>query len=315
MLAPNLPPLTPSTSGVAPITDSHHAAAQAKCSNCGTDVSGRYCGACGQETKLHAHSLRGFVAEAVEVLTHGDSRLWRTLGPLIWRPGFLTQQFLIGRRASYLPPFRLYIVLSVLFFLVFSVSGPLPTKSLEMGPGGSADSGIGSTGEAASTDELCRTSVSNLPGPDWIRRPFLRACLRTNADQSRELGREFIHNMGRAMFVFLPVLAAFMLCLYRHPRRFYVDHLLLLVHNQAFLFLLMSVYLVAWHWLRASIWTAGLTAAAIGYALFYMIRSMQMVYAESPFRTAIKFSALATGYIVSAVCMVLLTGVYTAEFI
>jgi Protein of unknown function (DUF3667) len=117
------------------------------------------------EFAFHSPSLRSFVAEATEVLTHGDSRLRRTLAPLICCPGLLTQQYLLGRRASYLPPFRLYVVLSVLFFLVFSFSGPLTTKSLETGPGAAVAGRTASNGEPASTEELCRSSVSHLQGP------------------------------------------------------------------------------------------------------------------------------------------------------
>lgn len=312
MAPPDTVPLSSAATGVARVADSRVAAAQAKCSNCGADVSGRYCSACGQKVEVLSHSLWSFVAQAAEVLTHGDSRLWRTLGQLVSHPGFLTQQFLIGRRASYLPPFQLYIVLSVVFFMVFSFSGPVSTKSLET-PAGAIAGRVDARRDAQSIEELCRSAVSPLPGPEWIRRPFLSACLRTNADQSRELGRDFIHNLGRAMFVFLPLLAGIMMCLYRRPKRFYVDHLLLLVHNQAFLFLLLSTYLIATHWLRASAWTWSMTATAIAYGLYYIARSLRTVYAEGALRTAAKFTALAIGYGVCAVCMVYLTGIYTSE--
>lgn len=47
-----------------------------------------------------------------------DSRLWRTIIPLLLRPGRLTKDYLEGRRARYMPPFRMYLVLSVIFFVV-----------------------------------------------------------------------------------------------------------------------------------------------------------------------------------------------------
>ena len=65
----------------------------------------------------HVHTLSHFAAEAFESLTHADSRVWKTLGYLLARPGLLTREFLDGRRARYLPPFRLYIVISLVFFL------------------------------------------------------------------------------------------------------------------------------------------------------------------------------------------------------
>lgn len=51
-----------------------------------------------------------------------DSRLWRTLVPLLVRPGFLSAEFNAGRRARYMPPFRLYLVISFLLFLVVSLT-------------------------------------------------------------------------------------------------------------------------------------------------------------------------------------------------
>src|SRR5687768_18420722 len=59
-----------------------------------------------------------FAGEAFESITHADSRLWRTLGFLLAKPGRLTREFFDGRRAAYLPPFRLYLVISVAFFLL-----------------------------------------------------------------------------------------------------------------------------------------------------------------------------------------------------
>ena len=57
------------------------------CLNCHEPLKGRYCSACGQRHEQHIHSLREFLAEATEVITHADSRLWRTLSPLLFRPG------------------------------------------------------------------------------------------------------------------------------------------------------------------------------------------------------------------------------------
>src|SRR5215469_6728606 len=89
----------------------------ARCDNCGAAVTGRYCAACGQRLEPPLHTLWHFIAVTTEDLTHTDSRLWRTLGALLCRPGYLTREFLAGRRARYLPPVRLYLVISVVFFL------------------------------------------------------------------------------------------------------------------------------------------------------------------------------------------------------
>lgn len=88
------------------------------CLNCGTELRGQYCGSCGQRARNRLISLWELLSDAFGDLLELDSRLWRTLIPLLIRPGQLTRDYLEGRRARYMPPFRMYLVLSLVFFLV-----------------------------------------------------------------------------------------------------------------------------------------------------------------------------------------------------
>jgi hypothetical protein len=89
-----------------------------ECLNCGAHLRGQYCGNCGQRARSRLISLWELVRDAFGDLFELDSRLWQTLVPLMIRPGRLTHDYLQGRRARYMPPFRMYLVLSLLFFLV-----------------------------------------------------------------------------------------------------------------------------------------------------------------------------------------------------
>ena len=89
-----------------------------ECLNCGAHLRGQYCGNCGQRARSRLISLWELVRDAFGDLFELDSRLWQTLVPLVIRPGQLTYDYLQGRRARYMPPFRMYLVLSLLFFLV-----------------------------------------------------------------------------------------------------------------------------------------------------------------------------------------------------
>jgi hypothetical protein len=71
----------------------------------------------------HVHSTPKMIGEFIEDLFHADHRVWRTLKPLLFKPGLLTTEYLRGKRVTYTPPFRLYIVLSLIFFLFTSLSG------------------------------------------------------------------------------------------------------------------------------------------------------------------------------------------------
>jgi len=94
------------------------AADNPNCLNCGTRLGGQYCGNCGQRSRNRLISIWQLLQEAFGDLLELDSRLWRTILPLLVRPGQLTRDYLEGRRARYMPPFRTYLVLSVIFFVV-----------------------------------------------------------------------------------------------------------------------------------------------------------------------------------------------------
>ena len=105
------------------------------CANCGAALSGRYCAQCGQRADTAAHSVGHFLWEAIEALTHADSRVWGTLQPLLRSPGFLTREFFAGRRARYVQPLRLYLILSVVFFVISALlSGGTAEHSPRQGP-------------------------------------------------------------------------------------------------------------------------------------------------------------------------------------
>ena len=88
------------------------------CLNCGAYLRGQYCAVCGQRSHGRLISLWELVRDAFGDLFELDSRLWQTLVPLLRRPGRLTHDYLQGRRARFMPPFRMYLVLSLLFFVV-----------------------------------------------------------------------------------------------------------------------------------------------------------------------------------------------------
>ncbi len=289
-------------------------------------VSGKYCSACGQSVEYHLHSMWDLLGEAAEVLTHADSRLWRTLGSLVSRPGWLTRQFIDGRRARYLSPFRLYFVLSVLFFVTVSIAAspatqprtmtvavPPMTSDLQGEPQDSADYQIANP----TAEQICEAIVGHslIPGANRMRQTFLSACVKSQADNGRQLLDNFIRNMGRAMFLFLPVLAGLTKLMYWRPRRSYVTHLLLLIHNQAFAFLVMAIALAASHWMFPDKRLVLPAVLLLGYLVYYLYRSMRRVYEESRLRTLLKFTALSVGYLACAVCTVLLTGLYSAEML
>src|ERR1700684_52380 len=94
-----------------------------ECGNCGATLMGPYCFDCGQHRHESARSVSALFEDAWHVATHVDGRFWQTLYILLFKPGKLTKEYFAERRARYLPPVRLYLVLSVLFF-AFGLATP-----------------------------------------------------------------------------------------------------------------------------------------------------------------------------------------------
>jgi hypothetical protein len=89
------------------------------CLNCGTETTGRYCPACGQENIEPKQTVWHLITHFFSDITHFDGKFFLTVKDLFAKPGFLSREYMIGRRASYLDPIRMYIFTSAIFFLIF----------------------------------------------------------------------------------------------------------------------------------------------------------------------------------------------------
>jgi hypothetical protein len=275
-------------------------ASPAACANCGAPGVARYCAQCGQRSEPHIHSLWGFIAEATESLTHADSRVWRTLFALLLRPGFLTVEFLRGRRASYLPPFRLYLVISLAFFVVLSLgserSGELAVTARPSEP----------------AQPACKQLTYEGPGQSWLQPRLDAACARLAKDGGQALSRELLHNLPRAMFVFLPLLAALMTLLYWRPPRFYVEHLLFLVHSQSAAYLIGTLGLAVDRVAPRGELARYVTWASLLYLVWYFYAALRRVYGNGTTRSLAKLAVIGLAYLVGGVLMLAATALVSA---
>jgi hypothetical protein len=330
------------------------------CANCHATLTGEYCAECGQRHEPHLHTVAHFASEAFESISHADSRLWRTIGYLLVRPGFLTRQFFDGKRVRYLPPFRLYLVISVLFFVAVGLpdgaavkididgAPATPEQRIEQMKGTAAelrkDAGPAASVLAATADALERQAEAEraaLEGAKALANPvkglakrnaftefcneftpdptanenyqrMRKSCEKIAEDGGADLGKSIVHNIPKAMFVFLPLLALGMKLLYWRPKRYYVEHLLFLIHNHAFVFLSLALLtlikmipVVGDHvgLLEAFVWL---------YLLWYLFRAMRNVYLQSRGLTLLKYFAIGFFYICAGVVVLLLTALYSA---
>jgi hypothetical protein len=92
------------------------------CANCHEPLLGPYCAVCGQPRDIHRRSLWGLLHDLVKDLVSFDSRILRTARALMLRPGELAKAYHEGRTQPFVPPVRLYLFVSLIFFLALSTA-------------------------------------------------------------------------------------------------------------------------------------------------------------------------------------------------
>jgi len=183
---------------------------------------------------------------------------------------------------------RLYLVLSLLFFLAGGInftngldltelSNELRNEATYPASGTSPAQAEQQAGKATSTELDCER-LQQYDGP-WRARlaPALKAsCYKVLEDSGRTLTSQIGNNLPRALFVFLPLLALFMKLLYWRPRRYYIEHLLFLVHDTSTVFLLLTLSWLAQKLVSSTV-TNNIDIVIWIYLIFYLYRSMRQV--------------------------------------
>src|SRR5262245_46956256 len=96
------------------------------CHNCGAILQGRFCAECGQQDRPLDPTLRDLVGDVARELSELDGRILGSVRHLFLSPGFLTSEHFRGRRAAWISPLRLYLLFSVAYFGIVSLSGTSP---------------------------------------------------------------------------------------------------------------------------------------------------------------------------------------------
>jgi len=355
------------------------------CLNCGTTLSGQYCGNCGQRARSRLISIWELLREAFGDLLELDSRLWLTLIPLTIRPGKLTRDYLEGRRARYMPPFRTYLVLSIIFFLV-AFFDPKDEFSIlfDAEPDTSADTGAEAGNAEDIRDEVMRQLDEDgvvsagqredslpadvLPRPDSANEPEVPAdgtkagaedgdgirirlndgdttasddcdtietddwpgwlasrltperlkvaCERITADNGKIFLSKLLDNVPAALIALLPLMALILKVLYPLSKRYYVEHVLFVVHIHAFVFLILSLQILFTRFaslvsLPDRISTITTVAVSL-YIPVYFFKAMRHVYEQHWSITFMKYVLLLFAYLIGLMVILVLTAAIAA---
>src|SRR5688500_16653644 len=290
------------------------------CLNCGAALDGKFCADCGQRDIPPYPTVRELAHDAVAQFSGWDGRLAATLRALVQRPGFLTREFLAGRRARYISPVRVYLTASVLYFLIAANAPNLRLASGELGlriettttdsddstATGSRARRVGKVAESALESGKAATpaerdsALREIERAPSLMQPLLRRAV-TDPDGFK---RGIIETLPRMLFLLLPVFAGVVALFYRGRK--YPEHLYFAIHLHAFFFLALSAAAL----LRfTQVPLLAVIAGIIGvvWIPIYTTLAFRRVYGGALARTVLKELGIAAIYsLVAAVAFTIL---------
>ncbi|MFO7371390.1 MAG: DUF3667 domain-containing protein [Bacteroidales bacterium] len=284
-----------------------------ECPNCGYKLSQafNYCPSCGQENHTHKLPFKHFVGEFLETLFHFDNKLLVTLRDL-FIPGRMTLNYNQNKRGRYVPPVRLYIFVTFIFFLIVTLSSKLENQS-EEGESGDRDSTLISVnvfGIEADTAWHNQIQNSQEPGklinefirkeyPDagWVMKKMIRNLLLINTGHigKEELMHKLHKGISGSMFVLMPVFAFFLWLFYWGRKIFYSEHLVFSLHFHTLMFIIFSL------WFLLNLLNLHIGLVFFIAILAYLLLSLKHVFAQGWMKTTVKLFLLNLVYFVSIV--------------
>lgn len=276
-------------SGTAPGNDAEDAAAKNICANCGSELTGKFCDDCGQLASDFHRPIWTLVKDMMSDALSLDGRIARTLPKLLFAPGVITRAYLEGKRARYVPPFRLFLLASLIFFFTLFTMGhrvgwgeelyvlPLPDGGYSITFGAPEFLGGDEAGDlsALSSEEIRDLMLAELEkdgGMGAEQDAFVETAVRVLENQ-RELTMAIERWVPRLSLTILPFMVLFLTLAYAWVRRIYVyDHVITSLHFQSFAYFLGALIMVIGFFLGGNI------AWALLFIPVYLYRQLRVTY-------------------------------------
>jgi len=237
------------------------------CRNCGWEVDRNYCPNCGQHIGNHNNRLWPLILEFLDEFLRFDSKLFRTIGPLVRHPGLLTRQWAEGKRVAHISPLKLYVTLSALFFIELTLRGT-PAVPFITDPNPVAGQNI---------SELSSRWILGSQGHEL-----------SHIDR-KSLVEHFFMHLPAASLVLVPLTALILTALYARQNVNYVEHLVFILHYNCFCFLSLGV---------AALTNSGLlSAVAFVWALGYLLVALKVNYGQSWAKSTLKYTLFIIAYV------------------
>ncbi len=263
-----------------------------RCLNCNGPLNGPFCSSCGQRAIPPNPSVADLTGDAWQELSGYDGRILATVRGLA-RPGFLTREYLGGRRAHYLPPVRVYLFVSVLYFVVAAAAPTLDAGGSELVVPGVRIGLSGSSSDPMVTPQEREEILARLNESPRLVRPVLRAV----AEDPAGFRARIFTTLPRVFFAMLPVFAAIVAMFFRG--RTFPTALVFAVHVHAFAFLALTITEVA-KFSESRVVALVASGAVLLALVIYVLRAFRGVYGGSWVSITAKSLAIGLVYLLAS---------------
>ena len=287
------------------------------CENCGAPLAGKYCAQCGQPGIDYHRSFGTLVADAADAFLNLDERFLKTFGLVLFKPWRLTNEFLAGRRQSFVHPLRIYLLASVTFFLVIrhlenfkEAHGAIvidgSPKHSEATPPATATPTASSTALPTaspipsddkdglnfhfSDDE--ETDHQKSPFEKWLKNR-VKEKIGSSGDRGVIFLKALIDNLGPMVLCCIPLFALVLKILYIFKKRYYIEHLVFALHTHAFVFLSTLIIIgigLLLNWKVPGALTPVVCTFLSFAVLINLLVAIRRVYKQNWFATLFKFA-------------------------
>ena len=278
----------------------------AECLDCGAELHGRYCAACGQRVTPPYPTMREMLIDAWHEFTVFDSRLLRTGALLVRHPGRLTHEYLAGRRSRYLPPLRLYLIASVAYFLIAAVAPPSKPQNTSATLPGKGNVKIDLLEPRVLTPEERAAAMQSVERAPWFMKPLFHRLV----EDPLGVRRNMIAAMPKVFFVLVPVFAGIVALFYWRP---FPQHLVFSLHLHAAIFTALAVQQLA-NLTKTTVIMAIVQFAVMVFVVTYTLLAFRRTYENRWWRVLLKSAGIAVLYLASSIVALLTAFVWAALF-
>ena len=269
------------------------------CKNCNAELFGDFCSSCGQCDKDIHIPVKELAVEVLDLIPSFDKRLFRSIKPLLFKPGFLTLEYLSGKRKQYISPFKLYFFISFIFFLLGSLTDT--KKDLQTAKDAIAADSLRITSKedsafvsVVSGDSNLRFTVGDSTKAESIFGPKAIGALRKMKSNPQLLFDKIKEHRPKIIFLLLPIFALLLKMLYIRYDALYIKHLVFAFYFHSFLFFIfLLVHLIELPSISIIRDYSDAMYLTIPVYLYY---GLQRVYPQPKWKTIIKLFFLIVTY-------------------